>query len=159
MMVAPEHIGQGSLVTYSVTIVEPPVADLMGGLRDGQHLRMRGRVVGAFDLIMGGGDDFAPAFDDGADRDLIDAPGVHGQVEGQSHVKGVIPDQLRRAELLEGAGEARGGESMAFAFHGSRITRVSPGWQAGRRALRYRVIDSAPSCAWIGDALPPLRHG
>jgi len=82
---------------------------------------MGGRVVGAFDLIVGGGDDFTTAFDDGPNRDFVDAPRIHGEIERQSHVKGIIPDQLGWAELLKGAGEAGAG-CWAFSFHRCRIT-------------------------------------
>jgi hypothetical protein len=70
---------------------------------------------------MGGGDDFPSAHDDGTNRDFVDTPRVHGQIKRQSHEKGIIPDQLGWAELLEGAGEAWAGR-WAFSFHGCRIT-------------------------------------
>ena len=86
-------------------VIETPIADFFSRLGDGENFRVSGGVVRAFDFVVGRGNDFATAFDDGTDGHFIDAPGINGEVEGQGHEEGIITHELRWAELLEGAGE------------------------------------------------------
>jgi hypothetical protein len=89
---------------------EPPGAELGGGLGDGEHLGVGGRVLAAFDGVVGGADDFAADFDDCADGDFVLAPRVDGLIIGQAHEKGVVADELRGEAFFERAGRRRGGQ-------------------------------------------------
>ena len=83
---------------------EPPVREVAGGLSEGEHLRVGGRVVRTFDDVMRCRDDFAVQFDDAPDRHFVLPPRVDSLVVGQAHEKFVVAYELRREFFLERAG-------------------------------------------------------
>src|SRR4029453_7365536 len=54
-----------------LTVGQPPISDRTRGLSDGEHLRMRGRVLKGLHLVPRPADDFAIPHDDGTHRHLI----------------------------------------------------------------------------------------
>ena len=78
--------------------VEPPVAEGVGRLRDGEDLGVCGRVVGRARLVVRGGDDAAAVLDHGTDRHFVFFPRLNGLVVGVRHVVvGVAPERGRVA--------------------------------------------------------------
>ena len=66
-------------------LVEAPIADEAGRLRDREDLGVGGGVVGGAGLVVGGCDDLAVVFDDCADRHLVLVPGFDRLIVGVGH--------------------------------------------------------------------------
>ena len=111
--------GAGLLGHVDRCALEAPAAELRGRLGEGEHLRVRGRVLRALDPVVGGPDDLARRHDHRPDRHLVLAPPVHRLVVGHAHVERVVAHELRRESLLKGVFGGLG------CGHGTPINRNS----------------------------------
>lgn len=64
---------------------EPPIAEVAGGLGDGDHFGMGGGVFEHLALVVGGGDDALGLNDDCADGHFVFRQGLFGFGEGLTH--------------------------------------------------------------------------
>lgn len=94
--------GAGFFGDVESGIVEPPIADSLGGHGDGEDFGVGGGIFEAFDAIMGAGDDGTAEFDDGSDGDLVGLPCLEGFVVGVGEVVGVVALQFGGMEAREG---------------------------------------------------------
>ncbi len=84
-------------------LVEPPITDEAGGLRDCEDLGVGGRVVGGARLVVSGSDDLALELDHCADRHLVYFPCFDRLVVGVCHVVFGIALEGGWVNLLEWA--------------------------------------------------------
>lgn len=97
-------------------VQQPPGTQGFGGLRDGNHLGMRGRVFQHFALIVRGGDDSVLMNDDGANGDFRFIERLTGFFQSEPHPGFVQRERIDRIE--EGAGEHGVGNSSGESVGG-----------------------------------------
>lgn len=95
--------GAGLFGDVESGFIQAPVVDGIGGLSDGDHFRVGGRVVGGLDLVVPDADDLAFMGDDRSDGDFVFFPGVERLVEGERHVEAIVANQLGWVLFGEGA--------------------------------------------------------
>lgn len=93
--------GTGLFGDVEGAALEPPVADGRRGLSDREHFGVGRGIFAVFDGVVSGGNDLAIAGDYAADGDLVLAPGIDCLVEGETHKKLVIADQLGRKPFFK----------------------------------------------------------
>lgn len=95
--------GAGLFGHVKRALVESPVADVGGGLGDGEDLGVGGRVVGGARLVVGGGDHAALVFDHGTDGHFVLFPCFDRFVVSMCHVVVRIAVELGWEDLFEWA--------------------------------------------------------